>query len=95
MGYVDLQTESLFAKDDTQGAHAPSLPRELRAAAMRGSPEQRADYARSVSIEVPGYRMALRFMDGLLEKANRSKYPGGLWIVGDGGQGKTFVLQAF
>ncbi|WP_461168461.1 TniB family NTP-binding protein [Uliginosibacterium sediminicola] len=34
-------------------------------------------------------------MEGLLNRARRSKSPGGLWILGHGGQGKSFLLDAF
>lgn len=96
MAHGDFQTRLLFAQPNIPAAASPPLsPAEQRVAAMRGDPSMRSEYARSVSIEVPGYRMALRFMEGLLEKANRTKHPGGLWILGDGGQGKSFVLQAF
>lgn len=62
---------------------------------MNGGPAERSEFVRSVSIEVDGYRRALNFMEGLLERSRRSNYPGGLWILAKGGQGKSFILESF
>lgn len=70
-------------------------PQALREAAMRGSPADRSEFVRHVSISVDHYRLGTRFMEGLLERARRSKSPGGLWLLGKGGQGKSFLLESF
>ena len=62
---------------------------------MHGSPADRSEFVRGISISVDHYRLGTRFMEGLLERARRSKSPGGLWLLGKGGQGKSFMLQAF
>lgn len=95
MRRVDIQTRSLFTEPDVQVSDPRRTPMQLREDAMKGGASARSEYARSVSIGVPGYRLALEFMEGLLEKAKRTQQPGGLWILGDGGQGKSFVLQSF
>lgn len=95
MGLRDYQTISLFSLPEGQHKQQISTPQELRKAAMRGKPSDRSEFARSVSIDVDNYRLASRFMNALLDRAKRSKCAGGLWILGNGGQGKSFILESF
>lgn len=90
----DIHTRSLLSTLDSEVT--PQLsPMELRLRAMQGTPADRSEFARQVSIEVDGYRRANRFLDAMIERARRSSCPGGLWILGEGGQGKTFILDSF
>lgn len=95
MGGHDYRTLSLLAQLESEVAAPLPSPEMRRRAALQGSPADRSEFARSVSISVDAYRKGSLFMEGLLERAKRSKTPGGLWILGKGGQGKSFMLEAF
>lgn len=69
--------------------------KELRLIAMSGTPSDRAEFTRTVTITVDGYRRSMKVMEQLLQRAERTKCPGGLILTGDGGEGKTFILQKF
>lgn len=91
MGQADFVTTPLFDFIPTD----PTLtPQELRAAALAGTPAERAEFTRTISISVDGYRHANDFVDALLDRSARSPRPGGLWLLGDGGVGKSFILEA-
>lgn len=68
-------------------------PNEERERALAGTPEQRAQFTLDVPIAFEEYRKANLYIDALLMRAKTTKRPGGLWIVGDGGRGKTFIIQ--
>ena len=70
-------------------------PREQRVIVMSGTPADRAEFTRAVAITVDGYRRSMKVMEQLLQRAERTKCPGGLLLTGDGGEGKTFILQKF
>lgn len=82
-------------------AHAPGVndatlsPQEQRLLAMGGTPAQRAEYTRTVSVNVDGYRRALKLLEALFQRAQRTTRPGGVRLTGDGGEGKTFILERF
>jgi len=88
-----VQSTSLF-RELNEGSEELS-PIAKRNLALSGSPSDKCEYTRAISIEVDDYRVGLRFLEGLLERSKRSKYPGGLWILGKGGQGKSFILESF
>lgn len=70
-------------------------PQELRRAALDGTPVDRAEFTRTISINVDGYCKAMKSIQVLFDRASRTKRPGGMWLLGDGGEGKTFVLEKF
>lgn len=90
MGHPDFTTTPLF---DFMPTDPTLTPQELRAAALAGTPAERAEFTRTISISVDGYRQANDFVDALLDHSARSQRPGGLWLIGDGGVGKTFILD--
>ena len=61
---------------------------------MAGTAADRSEFVRSVSVNVDDYSHGMRFMEGLIGRASRSNTPGGLWLLGNGGQGKSFMLEA-
>lgn len=61
---------------------------------MKGNPAERAEYVRSVSVNVDGYRIGMKFIHGLIARSSRSRWPGGFWLLGEGGLGKSFILDA-
>lgn len=95
MNLTDHSSMPLFAQLESETARPVLTPQERRTAAMQGSPSDRCEFVRKVSIGVDHYRTGSRFMEGLLTRATRSKSPGGLWILGNGGEGKSFMLEAF
>lgn len=64
-------------------------------AALHGTPADRAEFTRKVSLDVDGFRRAMTVMEGLYERAERTNRPGGMRLTGDGGEGKTFILEKF
>lgn len=88
-------TLSLFEQLESQVEQPVVTPQARRTAAMQGLPSDRSEFVHSVSINADDYRMGSLFMEGLRERAGRSNRPGGLWILGQGGQGKTFILESF
>lgn len=64
-----------------------------REEALLGSPEQKQRFFLDVTVQVGGFTKARRFVDALLDRRKRLLKPGGLWIIGDGGVGKSFVLN--
>lgn len=93
MGHADFLTDPLFSE---RVGPPPALmsPAERRAAALAGTPEERAEFTRTVSINVDGYRVASQFVENLVNRSRRTDRPGGLWLLGEGGVGKSFVLES-
>ncbi|RKT58787.1 TniB protein [Azonexus fungiphilus] len=89
---ADLHSEHLFAEPTS--TTTPALdPIKERTRAMAGSPDDRAQYVLDVPIAFDEYRRANKYIDALLARAKVSKKPGGLWIIGEGGRGKSFILE--
>lgn len=95
MGTQDIVTAPMFEgqQESTYKGRIKS-PAELRKAALKGTPSERAEFARQVSVSVDDYRIANRFVDDLIARSERSNRPGGLWIIGEGGVGKSFILES-
>ncbi|MFQ6332644.1 TniB family NTP-binding protein [Methylophilus sp. 3sh_L] len=60
--------------------------------ALNGTPAQKYAFMENVAINVDSFQNARDFIDALLMRTTRAKRPGGLWIVGEGGVGKSFIL---
>lgn len=93
MGHRDFDTQSLFGKG------VPSFPEKLspeqqREQALAGTPEERAEFTRNVAVHVEHYRLGLQTCASLIKRAGRTNKPGGLWVYGDGGSGKSFLLNS-
>ena len=79
--------------------HVPNLrpiyPRNklTREEAMRGSPNQKYQFVQEVTVQIEEFKQAREYIDALLERGKHTSKPGGLWIVGDGGVGKSFLLK--
>jgi hypothetical protein len=97
MGHADFRSFELFNQ-----AGRPPLADDgtvltgeaLRQQMLLASPQVRAEYARTVSVAVDGYRLGVEFADNLIARSRRTSCPGGLWLIGDGGVGKTFIVDA-
>lgn len=94
MGYEDFRTTPLFEGLSEAEISQRKSPIEMREAALNGSPVDRAEFTRHVSVNVDEYRKANRFIDKLIGRSSRTDRPGGLWILGEGGVGKTFILDS-
>jgi len=88
----DLHSEHLFA-EPVLDVTAALDPQQERARAMAGTPDERAQYVMDVPIAFDDYRRANKYIDALLARAKVAKKPGGLWIIGEGGRGKSFILE--
>jgi len=68
-------------------------PEEKRLAALNGSPEIRAKYTFDVGIACEGYKLAISYIENMINRADRNLHPGGMWLLGEGGTGKTFIIN--
>lgn len=59
----------------------------------RSDPGEMAEFTRTVPILFDQFRDALEYANNLLDRTQRTKRPGGAWYLGDGGSGKSFVLE--
>lgn len=94
MGYDDTLTTPLSLWTTKRPAPSKQTPEERRQKALDSSPADRAEFARTVSIEVDAYRLGNTCIDHLIARSTRSERPGGLWIIGNGGVGKSFILES-
>lgn len=87
-----MHTQGLF---DNQAV----MPFQRRSGILRreevllGTPEQKYAYVECVPIHVESFTQSREFIDALFERSKRTNRPGGLWILGDGGVGKSFILN--
>lgn len=92
MAVADLHSEILFFSDHRQIAHDEN-PETIKHAVMQKSPQIRSQFFSKAFVNVRSFDAGLRFIDALIERSRHSKNAGGLWIFGDGGTGKTFILD--
>ncbi len=92
MNFADIVTDNLFLSPPVNPItclHA----QEARISAMAGSPKDRAEFFRDIHVNTKQFINSLEFLTTLIERARRTKYPGGLWLIGDGGTGKSFLFK--
>jgi hypothetical protein len=93
MGHSDFLTQSLF--ENGLPARPEKLsPQQQREIALAGTPEERAEFTRYVAVHVEHYQQGLSSCASLIQRAGRTKTPGGLWFYGEGGSGKSFLLTS-
>jgi len=66
---------------------------QKRLKAIQGSPAERELYTKNIAIYSKSYKSAVEYIDNLLARSARGPEPGGLWLLGEGGVGKSFVLK--
>jgi hypothetical protein len=92
MGYTGAANSDLFqslAQDDK-----PILsPPELRLRAMQEGPAERSRFIKEVYVETEQFKFSFNFISNLIERSQRSDTPGGLWLIGEGGTGKSYLLE--
>jgi len=59
----------------------------------RNDANEMAEFARTVPIMFDQYKEAIEYANNLLERKKRSSKPGGVWYLGEGGCGKSFILE--
>lgn len=94
MNYIDpyVRNDSQYFQETITSP--AKTPEKIRQEMMSKKPEDRAEYTRSVAIRVDHYRHSLDYIDNLINRSARSSRPGGVWVIGDGGVGKSFILDA-
>lgn len=92
MGHSDFLTRPLLR----EGEATPETrsPEERREAALASAPHDRSEFTRHVPVHVEYYELALQTIKAIIARADRTNRPGGLWIYGEGGSGKSFILDA-
>ena len=93
MAYLDQHTQNLFSATAVRRP-ADEDSEIIRRKIISKTPAERRNFTLDVGINVDGFRTAKRFIDGLIKRAYDSPNPGGLWLLGDGGVGKTYVLES-
>ena len=88
--YIDDQ---LPLNDSPDELIADLSAEQKRLKAMQGSPAEREYYTKHIAIHSRAYKSAVEYVDNLLARSARSQEPGGLWLLGEGGVGKSFVLK--
>lgn len=66
---------------------------QARKHALQGSPAEKTEFFSTVHIGTPQYSAALGFILAMIKRVSRTRSPGGLWLIGDGGTGKTLILK--
>lgn len=90
--HSDFLTQPLFR---TPGALPPKpSPLEQRENALKGSAIDKSEFTRHVPIHVDQFQLGLENITGLIERAGRTNTPGGTYIFGEGGVGKSFIFDA-
>lgn len=59
---------------------------------LNGTAAEKFAFMENVTVPINSFQNARDFIDALLMRTKRSKRPGGLWIIGEGGVGKSFIL---
>lgn len=68
-------------------------PAQARQLALNGSPEDREDFTAKVVVRTPYIQMMDDSVRSLMEVACRIPFPGGFCVAGEGGTGKTVLLE--
>lgn len=94
MAYCDLATDNLFETTAPSWTFENSTdPEAIRQKMISRSPSERRAYTLKVPVGVDSFRIANKFITNLIENSSSGTPPGGLWLLGDGGVGKTYVLE--
>lgn len=92
MGYT--ADGNLFQSLSLSPLEGPALsPQEMRLQAMRSGPDERSRFIKEVYVETEQFKFSFNFISKLIEKSKRTDTPGGLWLMGEGGTGKSFLLN--
>lgn len=88
-----MQNVTLFDNVELRSSTQVTPLSLTRIQALDGTPAQKADFVRQVKVNVEGFNQARKFIDNMLARAKHTRKPGGLWILGSGGVGKSFILD--
>lgn len=92
MGLLTMTSVGLFDLAPSVRSLNPHK-KQTREEALLGSPLQKRQFVMDVPIQVEGFAQAREYIDALLERSKHTPKPGGLCIAGDGGVGKSFILN--
>lgn len=91
---TNLYKDNQLPLDDSPDEQIVDLSAEQkRIKAMQGSPAEREYYTKNIAIYSKSYKSAVQYVNNLLARSAREPGPGGLWLLGEGGVGKSFVLK--
>lgn len=92
-----MHTNDLFRQSSLSGV-LPSgnglTADELRRIAINGTPTQRAEFIRTITIPYPQFADGLNVLEEAFNRAHTID-PGGVRIVGPSGMGKSFICRHF
>jgi len=69
-------------------------PAELREQALKGTPQERAEFVRTITVPHPQFAEGLNILEETLSRSSIPD-PGGVRIVGASGLGKSFICRHF
>jgi hypothetical protein len=73
----------------------PPDPAEMRCRLIElGSPAEKAEFTKQTAINVPKLLLAKDYTSALFDRVGATRSPGGLWLFGEGGTGKTFIFES-
>lgn len=89
----DFDTQNLF-ENIPKEVKVQISAEQLRLQIMeRHDPSEMAEFTRTVPIAFDQFQDAVNYAQNLLKRAKRTKRPGGVWFLGEGGSGKSFLLE--
>ena len=93
MNSIDFDSGHLFDSITPQARNEVSAEQLREQIRSRQNPDEMYEYIRTIPILFDQFHEALQFANNLLERTKRTKRPGGVWFIGDGGAGKSFLLE--
>jgi hypothetical protein len=93
MNFADTKSQGLYSKLPQLKPKSRPDGAKARAKAMDGTPEERAEYVERVMLSVQSYTQCHDLADDLIQRTGVLRFPGGMLVVGEGGEGKTFLAE--
>lgn len=93
MNFADTKSQGLYSERPPLVPVIPEDPEKARNKALAGSPDERAQFVERIRIAVPQYTECLELAGELINRCGVLKAPGGMLVLGEGGEGKTFLAS--
>lgn len=89
MNFADTKSQGLYSERPPLVPVPPEDPEKARNKALAGSPDDRARFVERIRIAVPQYTECVELADELIHRCGALNAPGGMLVLGEGGEGKT------
>ena len=94
MNTADFSTAHLFENMPSEIETEISAEQVREQVMVRRDPAEMAEYTRTVPILFDQFQEAIGYVTNLLERAQRTKRPGGVWLLGEGGVWEKFCFRS-